>query len=120
MFRSRLNWIACLASSPGDKAMYSWMRAIVRDLRNQPDGWAFKEPVDREIYPEYYQLITHPTDLKTIASQIKDKVLKTREEFLEEVRRMFANCRTFNAPGSDYHTMADRMETFLKARLLQS
>ena len=88
-----------------------------------------------QIYPEYFQFIKHPTDLKTIAGKIKDRVMRlypsylanpadcpgaclqlfsSREDFLTEVRTMLGNCRTFNAPGSDYHSMADRMETFLK------
>lgn len=50
------------------------MRAVHRDLKNHDASWPFREPVNPETTPHYYEAIRNPVDLKMIGARIRDKV----------------------------------------------
>ncbi|KAG0718393.1 Protein polybromo-1 [Chionoecetes opilio] len=51
-------------------------------------------------YPEYYQLIDHPIDLKMVAQRIQAKQYKTVDDLEDDLAVLFINAGTFNEPGS--------------------
>ena len=56
----------------------------------------FQKPVDKRKYPEYYEKITNPIDLKTIRDNITAKRYMNRDEFLNDIYLMQMNCFRFN------------------------
>eukprot|EP00049_Salpingoeca_infusionum_P004941 m.85928 g.85928 ORF g.85928 m.85928 type:complete len:101 (-) comp12793_c0_seq4:299-601(-) len=71
-----------------------------------------------QLAPGYFDVVTHPIDIKTIKSKIKTKVYKNREEFTDDCKRMFSNCRAYNDSTTEYYQCADTLEAFLVALLL--
>ncbi|CAG8579648.1 10329_t:CDS:2, partial [Paraglomus brasilianum] len=81
---------------------YAGMVSLINDLKKHNSSWPFQKPVDPEEVPDYYTVITNPMDLSTIDRKIKANSYKTIEDFEDDVRRIFANCRVYNAEGTSY------------------
>ncbi|XP_066976704.1 protein polybromo-1 isoform X5 [Macrobrachium rosenbergii] len=69
-----------------------------------PEGrlysYDFRLLPSREKYPDYYQIIDRPIDLKTIAQRIMNKKYNNIDELEEDLNLMFNNACAFNEPGS--------------------
>ncbi|XP_071547124.1 protein polybromo-1 isoform X2 [Panulirus ornatus] len=69
-----------------------------------PDGrlysYDFRFLPSRHKYPDYYQLIDHPLDLKMIAQRIVAKQYKTVDDLEDDLVLLFNNACAFNEPGS--------------------
>ncbi|KAF4323692.1 hypothetical protein G195_003150 [Phytophthora kernoviae 00238/432] len=68
-------------------ALSERMMGIATKLMKEPGGDIFEHPVDVEEVPDYLNFITNPIDL--------------------DVRRVFHNCKVYNAEGSDIWRIAD-------------
>lgn len=86
---------------------------IISILLRQKNIWPFKEPVTSDIAPDYASLITNPTSIYDMNMKIKSNVYSSKEEFVEELTRMFLNCRTYNAPDSKYFGYANELEALI-------
>lgn len=51
-------------------------------------------------YPDYYNVILEPMDLKTIEYKIRNERYTTEEELVEDMKLMFRNARHYNEEGS--------------------
>ena len=60
----------------------------------------FMEKPSRKDYPDYYEVITNPIDMKIINERIKGGNYKTVDDFISDARLMFNNCRQYNEEGS--------------------
>ncbi|EDQ91649.1 uncharacterized protein MONBRDRAFT_14245 [Monosiga brevicollis MX1] len=87
---------------------------VIRDLRNHSQSWPFREPVDPTVYPEYYETIAYPMDLKTIAAKFKAKEYLTKDDFVNDCNLMLDNCVNYNPPDSDYYRCAELLRVFLQ------
>ncbi|XP_042217828.1 protein polybromo-1-like isoform X3 [Homarus americanus] len=69
-----------------------------------PEGrlysYDFRFLPSRAKYPDYYQLIDHPIDLKTIAQRIVAKQYKNVDDVEDDFVLLFNNACAFNEPGS--------------------
>ncbi|KAK8745940.1 hypothetical protein OTU49_017190 [Cherax quadricarinatus] len=63
-------------------------------------SYDFRFLPSRNKYPDYYQLIDHPIDLKMIAQRIVSKQYKTLDDLEDDFALLFNNACTFNEPGS--------------------
>ena len=54
--------------SPGFIAL---MEGVVQKCVEKDTAAIFTQPVDRDLYPEYYQLIQHPMDLRTLRQRVR-------------------------------------------------
>ena len=43
----------------------------------------FMEKPSKKLYPDYYEVITNPMDMKTINERIKASMYKTVEDFIQ-------------------------------------
>lgn len=96
------------------------MREILQQLRNyQPFCEPFMRPVRRSEAPGYYEIITAPSDLQTVAATLAASgYTQAPEQFARDVLRIYSNCREYNTePSNEYVASADRME-HLTRRLL--
>lgn len=50
-------------------------------------------------YPDYYNVILEPMDLKTIEHKIKNERYGNEEELIEDMKLMFRNARHYNEEG---------------------
>ncbi|XP_074645019.1 protein polybromo-1-like isoform X2 [Tubulanus polymorphus] len=66
--------------------------------RNISDPFQLLPPRSR--YPEYYDMIKEPIDLKMIAMKIQDHQYNSVDEVEKDLLLMCRNARTFNEPGS--------------------
>ena len=53
-----------------------------------------------QLYPQYYEVIKEPTDLKMIAQKIQGGVYKTLDDIEKDFNTMVKNAKTFNEPKS--------------------
>ncbi|KAK7824300.1 histone acetyltransferase gcn5 [Quercus suber] len=78
-------------------------------LNDHVDAWPFKEPVDARDVPDYYDIIKDPMDLKTMSKRVEsEQYYVTFEMFVADVKRMFANARTYNSPETIYYKCSTR------------
>jgi histone acetyltransferase len=89
----------------------NFMRALLKTMSDHPDAWPFKEPVDPREVPDYYNIIKDPMDMKTMSKRVESELYYiTFEMFVADVKRMFHNARTYNAPETIYYKCATRLE----------
>ncbi|CAN0103364.1 unnamed protein product [Lampetra fluviatilis] len=69
----------------------------------------FQKLPSRTHYPDYYDVIKDPIDLKTIAQRIQTGFYKSITEMARDVETLVKNARNYNEPGSqvfkDAHTI---------------
>eukprot|EP00897_Mesotaenium_endlicherianum_P005109 jgi/Mesen1/4626/ME000237S03665 len=84
----KLRLASCLADGPPSRAaLHAFLRSLLRGVAEHQDAWPFKEPVDGRDVPDYYDIIKDP---------------------IADMRRMFSNARTYNAPDTIYYKCANR------------
>ena len=64
----------------------------------------------RKDYPDYFEVITNPIDMKTINERIKSEDYKNVDQFISDARLMFNNCRQYNEEGSAIVKDANTLE----------
>ena len=80
------------------------------------DAIFFNAPVSAKDYPEYYEMIDEPMDMGKLRSELPST--NTLEEFVRKLQLIGANCKTFNAPGSDIITCADVVVKHMKEQIV--
>ena len=65
-------------------------------------------------------LFLFPVDMKTINKRIKGNIYKTIEDFAQDIRLMFNNCRQYNEDGSDIGKLNFQFEIFLLSSKAQT
>ncbi|KDN53187.1 hypothetical protein K437DRAFT_292397 [Tilletiaria anomala UBC 951] len=82
---------------------------LVNEVGNHTHGNLFNAPIKEQDAPDYYQLIRHPMDLKTIRSKIKDSTIRTPAQLRRALNQMFANSLIYNRPDTEVYRMASEM-----------
>lgn len=93
--------------------------AVLQAMRRQTTAWPFLSPVNPKDVPDYYVHIKYPMDLKTVGERLERGYYKTRRLFMADMARMFSNCRSFNAPNTDYYRCATTLERFYLNKMRQ-
>lgn len=89
--------------------------SLLRDLMKKhynPYNLAFLVPVDPDALgiPQYRDIIKNPMDLSTMRKKMDGGFYKDGDEFEADMRLMFRNCYTFNAPGSEVYNLGKELE----------
>ena len=74
-----------------------------------------EKPSKRE-YPDYYEVIDQPMDMRTINEKLKANSYRTINDCLSDFRLMFANCKKYNEEGSDIYEDAITLEKALMTK----
>lgn len=80
---------------------------------NNPSYWpagAFIDLPPIKQYPEYYQIIQNPIDMKIIRNRIDTQQYPHVDAMIADARLMFSNARDFNEPSSNIHMDAIQLE----------
>ncbi|RIA86014.1 hypothetical protein C1645_780659 [Glomus cerebriforme] len=99
------------------KTNRSIMASITAELKKHAKSWPFRNPVNGEEVPDYYKIIKTPMDLMTIESKVENNCYKTLDDYIQDVRLIFSNCRMYNAEGTIYVKCANGLEKYFNERL---
>ena len=92
-------------------------RNIINKLKNQEKSREFREPVDKNLVPDYYQTITEPMDLSTLEKGVESGKYKYKIDFEKDLRKIFNNARKYNGPTTHYYKDAIFLENFIEQDL---
>uniref|UniRef100_A0A671SC50 Protein polybromo-1 n=1 Tax=Sinocyclocheilus anshuiensis TaxID=1608454 RepID=A0A671SC50_9TELE len=65
-------------------------------------------------YPDYYQIIQDPMDLRTIENNIRTERYNNEEALMDGMKLMFRNARHYNEEGSQVYNDANILEKMVK------
>jgi hypothetical protein len=87
---------------------------IWKKMMGRKDSEYFREPVDWEAMQlfDYPVIIKHPMDLTTVKKNLEKGVYKKPADLAADVRLVFSNAMTYNAPNSKIYHMARTLSEF--------
>lgn len=59
------------------------------------------------------------SDLSIIEAKLNTKRYKTLSEFIQDMMKMFDNCRTYNSEDSTFYLAAESLEAFFLQKIKQ-
>ncbi|ROL50781.1 Protein polybromo-1 [Anabarilius grahami] len=65
-------------------------------------------------YPDYYQIIQDPMDLRTIENNIRTERYNNEDALMDDMKLMFRNARHYNEEGSQVYNDANILEKIVK------
>ena len=89
-------------------------------VEKRPNASAFHKPVPRDLYPQYYEIISEPIDLQTIRENNRKYMYNTADKFVADFQLMKQNAIKFNGRGSPLANEAVDMWEFVKATIEQN
>lgn len=113
-----------VSTAPFTPGQLKYALSTVKQLKKSRDASAFLLPVDPVALniPHYPSVITHPMDLGTVEKKLNATkkgelgdvgFYQNPDEFVADVRLVWANCHAFNGPQSIFSQAADRLsDTF--------
>lgn len=67
-------------------------------------------------YPDYYDIVTEPIDLKTISQKIQNKEYSTLNDLEKDLLLMIRNAKLYNAPGSQIYKDANTLKRIIQQK----
>lgn len=58
-------------------------------------------------------------DFKTISDKLKEHRYNNKEQFIEDINRVFSNCKEYNNPETYYYKCACKLESVFQEKLLE-
>ncbi|CAH0482878.1 unnamed protein product [Peronospora belbahrii] len=91
---------------------------VLKLLRAKEIAGPFNQPVDAELYPDYYSSgdITEPMDLGTISEKIEDEDYENDdvESFVDDIQLVWRNCYTYNSMKAEISNMAQKLSAIFE------
>lgn len=97
----------------------SVVTAIDPDNNNRALHPMFNLLPSKKMYPEYYQVIDHPIDLKFIATKIQTNAYTSLTEMEKDLLQMVKNACIFNEPGSQIYKDAKTLKRIFLAKKVE-
>lgn len=85
---------------------------VLKILRGKELSVPFNQPVDADLYPDYYSSIPDAIDLGTIAEKLEDEDYENDddvESFMDDVGLVWKNCYTYNSVKAEISLMARKL-----------
>jgi len=82
-------------------------------MRKEKSAWAFLEPVNKEVVPDYFDIIKSPIDIRTIEKNLNQGLYTSKKMFKEDVLRVFKNAREYNNVNTVYYKCANELEKYI-------
>ncbi|KAF0979207.1 hypothetical protein FDP41_001550 [Naegleria fowleri] len=109
------SWI--LTGNPSLIALYDAMWHVFSTIHEMEDAWPFRKPVTKAQAKDYFDIIEKPMDLSKISKKLESLSYRSKNEFSDDFKLMFNNCRTYNTePGNIYVMAADNLEKAFDAQ----
>ena len=104
---------------PTAENLKSFMNHVLKELVNIDESVYFREPVDAEDVPDYYDIVKNPMDLATMQKRVESgKYYITLEIFLADLKRIWANARHYNGEETIFAKAANQLERFVDEYML--
>jgi hypothetical protein len=87
-------------------------RGVLFKLMTNEAATIFLEPVDPNILLNYYTVIKHPMDFRTISEKLTFPKYRNLEELTLDIEQIFTNCFTYNAPGVWGHNQGKKLQKY--------
>ena len=100
-----------------NKDLMKICKSITKELIAHPASVEFREPVDRELYPDYYSQIKRPQDLSSILKRLEDNKYTSPSKWERDVYKIFKNCEQYNGKDSVFSPYISELEKFFKSQL---
>lgn len=114
-------WKPSLTKSEDDTAdadhLQTQLKNILTQVKNHASSWPFQRPVEISEAPDYYDHIKYPMDLRTMTDRLKSGYFSSKKLFIADMMRIFTNCRTYNAPETEYYKCANTVERFFLSKI---
>ncbi|KAJ9137697.1 Histone acetyltransferase GCN5-like protein [Pleurostoma richardsiae] len=107
------------ARQPRRSPHYNRLLHLLNDMQNHRSSWPFLAPVSKDDFPNYYRIIREPMDLGTMETKLEADQYASPEDFMKDARLMFDNCRKYNRRKSSYTKLAEGLEEFMRAEIMQ-
>ena len=105
-----------------DEKIYQCMVTVCSRLQKHKLSEVFRFPVSEEEAPGYHDIITKPMDLSTIEQSLNQSKYYNNEcditGFVNDIRQIWINCKTYNKPTSDIVKLADVLNDFFEKEML--
>jgi len=103
----------------GTEELSEYCQKVLQIFLDHPLSWPFLAPVDvvALAIPDYLQVIKQPMDLGTISKKLSDQEYKRIEDFVEDVRLVWRNCKRYNNETLDIHKSAQTLEALFEEKL---
>ena len=84
---------------------------VLKKMMSQKESWPFLQPVDAIALgvPDYYKVVKNPMDLATAGTKLRSGHYNSVEEFVADLKLIFTNCLSFNAPDTPVYEAGARM-----------
>jgi len=89
---------------------------LLAEMDVHKDAWPFRTAVDGRTCPLYKRVIKRPMDMATIRHKLADHKYDVESEFVDDVRLIFDNCRTFNEDNSPIGKAGVTMRRYFQRR----
>ena len=86
--------------------------ALLQKLYQCNHSTIFREPVNPELYPDYYVQITNPIHLRRISEIITSSGYSSLQQFDDDIQLLFSNCYLFNKPGTFGYVAGIEFQTY--------
>ena len=90
---------------------------VLETALSNGSSWPFKEPVDVNLAPDYYQVIRNPMDIATMREKNRKREYRSLEDLKDDFKLMFDNCLFYNGEDSIYATAAAVLEKVIFQRI---
>jgi len=95
-----------------------FLMRLWQEVNRCDESHPFRFPVDKAQVADYYDIIKDPMDLATIQARLKaGGYYHSLEMFVADFKRIFANCRFYNAPETIYCKFASKLEQVMESWL---
>lgn len=81
--------------------------------KNKKFTWPFLEPVDKNLVPDYYDIIKNPVDLSLIQKKLSSSKYDSKESFYKDLDIMLENCFSYNDENSDVYKCGLHFKSFI-------
>ncbi len=88
----------------------SVLKMIAKVVSSIPMAIYLMNPVNLADYPDYGRIVPHPLCLSQVQARLNADGYACLNDVVADVDRVWANCRLYNAEGSDIYACADECE----------
>ncbi|KAL3316862.1 Bromodomain and PHD finger-containing protein 1 [Cichlidogyrus casuarinus] len=90
--------------------MRAYILNIIEKLQDKDRQHFFAEPVSESIAPDYYKVIKHPMDFRTMSDKCARDLYSCVEDVEKDFNLMMDNCMEYNLKESVYYKTARRLK----------
>uniref|UniRef100_A0A1I8PEL3 Protein polybromo-1 n=1 Tax=Stomoxys calcitrans TaxID=35570 RepID=A0A1I8PEL3_STOCA len=97
----------------------SVMTSVDATMNDRPLHRMFLLLPSKKMYPDYYDVIEHPIDLRLIATKIQTNAYSNLQEMEKDLLQMTKNACQFNEPGSQIYKDAKTLKKMFTQKRLE-